>query len=63
MKKTIEQKNGVVSISAAPDDAAAQLRRRSKSIRQRLASGQPFALSNAERDLIYVALAQRANLL
>jgi hypothetical protein len=63
MKKKVEQKNGVIAVSAAPDDAAAQLRRRSTSIRQRLASGQPFTLSNAERDLNYVALAQRANLL
>jgi hypothetical protein len=57
MKKLIEDTGSKVSVRARPDDAVARLRRQRGSIRERVTKAQ--RLTDDERDLLLVAIAQR----
>lgn len=63
MRKTILDRGDVLSVAAKPEDAVARLRRHRASIRERLRQDQQPLLTNAERDIVLVAIAQTLNLL
>jgi hypothetical protein len=63
MKKIVEDRGDVLAVRATADDAVARLRQHLPAIRQRLANDQQPNLSNAERDLLLVAIAQSLGLL
>ena len=63
MRKIVEDRGGVLTIRTRPDDAVARLRQLRGPIQERLAGGQPLALTNAERDLLLVGIAQTLKLL
>jgi hypothetical protein len=64
MKKTVTDTGSVVSVRARPEDAGARIRRQRKAINERLKKNQSAGLlSDAERDLLLVAIAQKLGVL
>lgn len=63
MRKDVHDRGDVLAVRARPDDAAARLRRVRKSIHSRIAANQTPLLTNAERDLLLVAVAQSLRIL
>jgi predicted metal-dependent hydrolase len=63
MRRIVEDKGAVLTVRARPDDAVARLRRQRAAIRERLAKNEQQVLTNAERDLLLVAIAQKLDIL
>lgn len=63
MRKNVEDRGDVLAIRSRPEDAVARLGRLRRPIQERLAASQPLTLTNAERDLLLVAIAQTLKLL
>jgi hypothetical protein len=61
MKKVLENRGAVVSVRARPGDAVARARRLQASIAERIASDLP--LTDAQRDLLLVAVAQKLGII
>jgi ribosome recycling factor len=64
MKKDISDTEGVLRVRATPEDAGARVRRLRKSIHDRVKKNQSAPLlSDAERDLLLLAVAQKLGIL
>lgn len=63
MRKNVEDNGHALSVKSRPDDAAAILRRSQKGIAARVALNQPQLLTNTERDLLLIAIAQALGIL
>lgn len=63
MKKLIEDRNDVVKIQPAAADASARLRLITNAMSKRLASGQHPLLTDIERDLLLIGIAQELKII
>jgi hypothetical protein len=58
MRKNVHDRGDVLVVRSKPEDAIAKVRRMGKVIRQRLAANQPPLQTDAERDIVLIAIAQ-----
>jgi hypothetical protein len=63
MQKIIEDRGEVLAVRAKAEDAVAWVKRHRSVIRERLAKGQPPLPTNAERDMLQIAIAQTLGIL
>jgi ribosome recycling factor len=64
MRKTVTDAGGVLKIAASPEDASARVRRMRRSLNERVKKNQSAELlSDAERDLLLLAIAQKLGIL
>lgn len=63
MRKEIHDRGDVIAVRARPEDAVAKARRMRGVILERLAANQQPLLTNTERDLLQIAIAQHLGIL
>jgi hypothetical protein len=63
MRKQIQDRGDVIAVRAKPEDAVATVRRMRGAIQERLSENQQPLITNAERDILLVAIAQQLGIL